>query len=64
MGLYQNLEGRQSGRLVREAYMKSNLSIEGIDYKEAARYVAMGCDLFDIRKLGLESIVPKRKHKY
>ena len=62
-GLYPNLEGRQSGRLVRDAYLESSLAIEGINYKETARYVAMGYDLFEIRKMSLERIIPKRRFK-
>ena len=62
VGLYPNLEGRQSGRLVRDAFLKSNLTIEGLNYIEAARYVVMGYDLFEIRQMGLERVTPKRRY--
>ena len=42
--LYPNLEGRQGGRIVRDAYLQSDLVVEGVNYKETARYVAMGYD--------------------
>ena len=61
--LYPNLEGRQGGRLVRDAFMKSNLNIDGVNYKEAARYVAMRYDPFEVRKMALERIIPKRKYR-
>ena len=61
--LYPNLKGRHSAELARDAYLKSNLKIDGINYKEAARYVAIGYDLFEIRKMGLERVVPKRRYK-
>ena len=63
-GLYPNLEGRQGGRLVRDAYLESDLTIEGVNYKEAARYVAMKYDAYEVRKLGLERIIPKRRFKH
>ena len=60
VGLYPNLIGRHSARLVKEAFLKGNLKLDGIDYKEAARYVVMGYDQFEIRNMGLERNVPKR----
>ena len=58
-GLYPSLQGRQSGMLVKEAYMKKSLEVEGINYKEAARYIAMEYDRFDIRHMGLERLIPR-----
>ena len=61
-GLYPSLQGRQSGRLVKEAYMKSSLEVEGINYKETARYIAMEYDRFEIRQMGLERLIPSRRY--
>ena len=61
--LYPNLEGRQGGRIVRDAYLQSDLVVEGVNYKETARYVAMGYDPYEVRSMGLERIVPKRRFR-
>ena len=61
-GLYPNLQGRQSGRLVRDALVKSSVEIEGINYKEAARYIAMGYDQFEIRQMGIQRLIPRRRY--
>ena len=62
--LYPSCEGKHSGRCVREAAMKSQLKVEGWNYIEAARYVAIGYDKFETREFGLDRVVPKRRfHK-
>ena len=61
--LYPSCKGRHTGRCVREAALRSKVKVEGWNYKEAARYIVMGYDRFEIRQMGLDRIVPKRKYK-
>ena len=61
--LYPSCEAKHSGRCAREAAMKSKLKVEGWNFTEAARYVAFGYDKFEIRQMGLQRVVPKRRFK-
>ena len=62
--LYPSLKGRHTARVVRDAALKTKLRVEGMNWQEVARYVAMGYDPFEKRALGLERILPKRRfHK-
>ena len=61
--LYPSCQGLHTGRCVRRAALRSNMKVEGWNYREAARYVVMGYDRFEIREMGLERIVPIRRFK-
>ena len=60
--LFPSIKSRRTGRIVREAALRSRLKFKGINYRTAALYVRLGMDHFEIRALGLEKIVPKRKY--
>ena len=60
--LFPSIKSRRTGRIVREAVLRSRLQFKGINYRTAALYVRLGMDHFEIRTLGLEKIVPKRKY--
>ena len=60
--LFPSLSAQRSGRIVREVVLESDMKFEGIDYRAAAMLVRYGMDLFEIRKLGLENIVPRRRY--
>ena len=61
--LYPSLLGKHTGRIVREAAIKTDLKTEGINYKEMARYVAMEAEEFDVNALKLGRIIPKRRYR-
>ena len=60
--LFPSLSAQRSGRIVREVVLESDMKFEGVDYRAAAMLVRYGMDHFEIRKLGLERIVPKRRY--
>lgn len=59
VGLYSSLEAEISGEAVWEKAIKT----EGVDWKEALRYVAINCDRFEDRKMGIEHLLPISKLK-
>ena len=60
--LFPSIMSRRTGRIVRKALLRSRLKFKGINYKAAAMYVRFEMDHFEIRALGLEKIVPRRRH--
>ena len=59
--LFPSLSAQRSGRIVREVVLESDLKFEGVDYRAAAMLVMYGMDLFEIRRLGLENIITRRR---
>ena len=60
--LYPSLQGRHTARIVRDATLKSSLEVKGMDWQEVTRYVAMGYDPFEKRKMDLGRILPVRRY--
>ena len=60
--LFPSLSAERSARIVREVAMESELEFVGMDYKAAAMLVKYGMDPSEIRTLGLENIVPRRRY--
>ena len=67
VALFPSLPAAASGKIVREAVIKivqqSNLRVNGIDYRELAKYVRMNMTDFEIISRKLNRIVPVRKYK-
>ena len=61
IGLYPSLDAEQTAEAVRKETINSEVSFEGVNHKEALRYIAVNCDKFEIRKMGLEHLVPSRR---
>mgnify|MGYP007045536866 CR=1 FL=1 len=59
--LFASLSARQTARVVRDAYIGSELEYKGIDYKSAAMYVRYGMSDAEIRSLKLTRLVPVRR---
>ena len=53
---------RTHGRVIRDAYLESDLKMSGIDYKTAALYVRIGMTDTEIRSLGVTRVVPVRRY--
>ena len=60
--LFPSMLAMLTGRLVRMAARKTKLKVEGMNYKEVARYVVFGGDEFVIRSLNLEKALPWRRY--
>ena len=63
VGLYPSLDAELSAEAVREETVRSEIKFKGINNKEALRYIAVNCDKFEARRLGLEHLVPVRRFK-
>ena len=61
--LYPSLLEEQAGRLTEKAAMETKVKVEGINYKEAARYVAMESTETEIKLSGLRRVLPVRRFK-
>ena len=64
VGLYPSLLKISTGNVVREEAMKSTIKWEGLDYKECARYIAIHYEPWEIKRMKLQRVIPKRRfHK-
>ena len=66
VNLFPSLLAAESGRIVRESTIKiisqSNLTVDGLDYRELAKYVRMNMSDYEIITRKLSKIVPVRKY--
>ena len=60
--LFPQLTSRNTGRIIREQFVKSKLELENVDYGSAAMYVRYGMEDYEIRALGLSRVVPRRRY--
>ena len=63
VSLYPSCKALTSARIVKMLILKSEMKIENINYREAARYCAMRYGKAEILANKLSRIVPKRKFK-
>ena len=63
VSLFPSLLVAHTARQVRDAAMESKLQVEGMDYKEMARYVVMGYEPWEVFEMKLGRIVPHRRYK-
>ena len=60
--LFGSMSARQTARVVRDAYIGSEMKVEGVDYESAAMYVRYGNSDAEIRAQKLARVVPVRRH--
>ena len=60
--LFQSMSARNTARIVREAFLESDLMLPGINYQTAALYIRIGMTDTEIRAAGVTAIVPVRKY--
>ena len=63
VALYPSLLKKTTAMIVRKEAMDSEIKWQGINYLEAARYVAINLEPWEVRSLGLERIVPRRRFR-
>ena len=60
--LFGSMSARQTAKVVRDAYIGSELKVEGVDYESAAMYVRYGYSDAEIRAQKLTRVVPVRRY--
>ena len=63
VSLYPSMTKQESANEVADAVMESSLKWEGVNWKEATRYLALGRDEAWCRSSDLYRVLPWRKHK-
>ena len=63
VGLYPACKAFHSGKVGKEMVMKSKMQIEGVNFKEAARYCVMKYSKAEVLANGLTRIVPRRRYR-
>ena len=58
--LYPSSTAGLAGKAVREAILQSEVSFEGIDFKELAKYIAINASEYEVAQSGLRRVVPVR----
>ena len=61
ISLYPNLDIAQVSRGMREAIKKSGITWEEVDYREAARYIALNWDKDKCESSSLRRVLPRRR---
>ena len=61
--LYPSLLATQSTEIVTEVFMETNLAIEGINWIETGKYLAINLSKDEINQLGLQEVVSTRAKK-
>ena len=61
--LYPSLEGEMAGIAAKNAVMESSIEWEGVNYKEAARYIVLESSEAEVRTSKLRRVLPARKFK-
>ena len=61
--LFPSLEQKQVAKLVAQAYMDSDVNMDGVEYKEVAKYVSINWKEGRVRLEGLHKICPRRKKR-
>ena len=63
VSLYPSLTKEESANEVAEAVLESNIKWDGVNWKEAVRFLVLGRDEAWCRSSGLGRVLPWRKHK-
>ena len=63
VSLYPSLTREESANEVAEAVLESNIKWDGVNWKEAVRFLVLGRDEAWCRSSGLGRVLPWRKHK-
>ena len=61
--LYPSLDEAMSSKIAKKSVMESKVKIKGVNYKEAARYVALNSSESEVRFSGLRRILPWRRYR-
>ena len=61
--LFQSMSAHQTARVIRDAYLESDLKMSGVNYQTAALYVRLGMTDAEIRSLGVTQAVPVRRYR-
>ena len=61
--LYPSLDVKEVAKTVADIYIQSKLEIQGIEWEEACKYLALLLTPTEIDDLGLKEVVHQRKHK-
>ena len=61
--LYPSLLANQSTKIVTEVFMETDLIIEGVDWSETGKYLAINLSKDEINELGLQELVSTRAKK-
>ena len=61
VALYPSLDTETTAECVREETIKSDINTEGVNWKEATRYIAVNVNKFEARRMGVSNLVPGRK---
>ena len=63
VGLYPSMKKRTTGKVIREEAIRSEVKWQNISWREAARYVAINCEPWEVFDMGLARVVPWRRFK-
>ena len=63
VSFYPNMTKVESANEVAEAVMESDLKWEGVDWKEAVRFIVLGRDEAWCRSSKLARVLPQRRYK-
>ena len=63
VNMYPSIQKMASGRAAKSAMMETTIKFEGVNYREAARYLAMELNETEIRLSRLRRILPRRRFK-
>ena len=61
--LYPSLNIKEVASTIARIYQEGEFAIEGVDWEEATKYIAMVLTPDEIERLGFSEIVQERKHK-
>lgn len=61
VALYPSLDQEITSEVIKEEFLSSDIEPEGINYKEALRYIAMVYSKEQIQQENLERVVPKTR---
>ena len=63
VALYPSLDIELVAEVVKEMIIKSEVTIEGVDYEEVGLYIAVSYEKEELEKAGIQDMCPKRKQK-
>jgi hypothetical protein len=61
--LYPSIDIREVAAVVRQIYQESKLEIDGVNWEEACKYLALLIKPEEITTMGLTEVIQKRKHR-
>ena len=63
VGLYPSLNTEVTSEAIRLECIDSEVEFVGINEYEAGKYLAMTCKPWELHKMGVGRLVPKRRHR-